>query len=1132
MIEYQILIDGVDYTSDCTLPFKEQYLLNTALDNGVITLLSKRNEIFKPFTKITIKKNFDEYDMLIASDKMTHIIGTEIYTHDLTLIEETKKLERKVVDTNTTTQPLIHDYFKGRTKCLPDIINVYSYRPVTPDTYINPLKAGETFIALKVTDIYPNAIPSDTHLYIYKDGIQIQDITNNTNYNFIVEDGVIYKFRYDAHFGAVYPGGHDICEYTFLGISEQSSRNKKSITDVVNRLLSIADTIRENESPAFVFNQEQADYYNQKKTVWQINDTPDTTYVNALNEKTSFRSNNQYFGTMYSQNTGLDLYYDNILVYSMATQTWTDNAYKTIEIIGTIRADIQNFLDNNATKISEEPLFIAPEFSMTKSTLRECLDQVGSYIHCLVRLKGNEIYFDKLGGDEETTLTTEIIGEYETLDCEEYASQLDTIVSNITNIDDESTGTIVEPFYDEFKTVRAESGTLRIGDGQNDTTCIIETAYPIEKVLKLTCGFITVNGETIEVGDITPYVYESAEYGLLSSFEGTFPNAKGYAITYTQGEKNITGLTFKMPNALGGIFSNQAILNIISMKIGQNVQSLFNVQDMTELQFQIIYFPSTTARVKQSRTDINNYAQELTTIYNQSANKVDSRAYGENLKGTIARIGNIEKFITYTLKDDNVFIFNEDPDIHTPIDSQLEFRANNTNYHSIKTGGGDLWYDDEIVYSIFGSPGQRWRPGGNYKKITFKGMPNSDLLTWMLANGTIKTNLPEVGSYVEIDGDSYYIATINLENELDYQKVTIGLSKDFNALSKYIGVSKNIRMYEISEKQTVDRFVTCEDYCVIGVEDDKYTTDNLYVSNSRQLQIAIQKQFVGDDMLNPIRAISCVEIIGEDVEGNIINPTSPKLILPIFSLGLGNSIWFGCSFEDNYSAGNQSVDGDTQSPSDSNAFYRLNQPVRYADYFGEIEKIEFYMVSDYFSYKLSPLSPLDTQKGDTIEIGNTLPRVSSKMYNVGTISICADQNNKVILKKDNREKINLSYQLHFVTNDNIIIGSQLSQGNPLVSSPSENKYAYLYVLPYKLNKFRQDLELKQTNLCHSFKGDTSGVTPDVYGKITFANQTAHKDGKSWAMVDAQTGKLLFGKNMDIKNGDTIELPTFTFTHKF
>lgn len=947
MVKYKILIDGVDYTSSCALPFKEQYVLDSALDNGVLNLFEiPRKDVFKPFTPITITKDSDTYTMYIASDKVTEIVGSGLYNHDLVLIEETKLLEKKVVDTNTTTQPLVHDYLSLAVKVQPTIVHYNVDIPSQDIDFYNPT-ATNTVLNLKSLDQAYSGL--DTYPYVYvtgtisveKDGVVVDTHTISRNdlsteYTYTLTETGVYTVRYYAYMGVEPESDTEVEKtYTFQVIVQPSKRTDKSITDVVNRLLAITETLRASETPALVFNQEQAQFYDQR--------------------------------------------------------------------------------DNDG-----EPLYPAPEFAMTKSTLRECLDQVGSYIHSIVRLVGNEIYFDKLGGTTETALDKDYIGHYETLDAEQYASQLDSIVSNLTNIDDEATGTIIEPFRNAYKTVRAESGTITI----NDTSAIIETDYPIEKIAKLECGYITVGGTDYLVGDITPYVYEKAEYDLLSSNSGTYPLSKGYAITYTQGQPNITGLTFKLPNSVSPIFSKQAILNIISQKLGINVQGL-NVQDITELQFRLTYYPSTTARVKQSRTDINNYSMELTSIYNQNANKVDSRAYGENLKGAIARLGNIEKFITYELSS---------PD-----------------------------------------------------------------------------DLPNVGEYVIIDNEDYYIATLSVENQIDHTKATIGLSKDFNALSKYIGIKNNIRLYEVSEKQSVERHINYEDYCVIG---------NAITSDTKQLVTGVTILFILTQFTMPsadATSVSVARLEGTDIDGNKIKVSGndTKVDLPVISLGLGNTIWIGFKYADNYSAGNQSVN-----PPQGDTLYRLNQYVPYGDYFGEIETL---------SVNIYPmLESVDSL--NAITVGNALP-VSTLNPLRNTLCI-STQSDDIVIKKDSREQINFAYQMHYVTNDNIIIGTQLAQGCPLVSNFNET-YAELYVLPNRINKFASNIDLTNATLVKSYNNVVT--PPDVVftiNSITFGNQIATASGKSWAMVDKASGKLLFGKNIAIENGEEIEMPTMTFTHKY
>lgn len=930
MVKYKILIDGVDYTSSCSLPFKEQYVLDSALDNGVLNLfMIPRKEVFKPFTPITITKDNDTYTMLVASDKVTEIVGTGKYNHDLVLIEETKLLEKKVVDTNTTTQPILHDYISGSSNVLvkeektgSSSGTYYAYR----SQYKNLYQTGYELHCVS----FANWQFIDTNPNIFNDfTIEHNGVTTSYGMNdepiITLEEGE-YNFTYDGIFSNGLITLSIIDTFKIIVLSQEHPRNKKSITDVVNRLLAITETLRASETPALVFNQEQADFYDQR--------------------------------------------------------------------------------DNDG-----EPIYPAPEFAMTKSTLRECLDQVGGYIHAIVRLVGNVIYFDKLGGTTETTLNKDYIGHYETLDAEQYASQLDSIVSNITNIDDKDTGTISEPFPVAYKTVRAEQ--IRI----NDTDAIIETDYPIEKIEKLYCGYITANGNTVIVGDITPYVYEKAEYDLLSSNSGTYPLSKGYAITYTQGQPNITGLMFKLPNAVSSIFSNQAILNIISQKLGYNVQSIFSVQNITELMFRIIYYPSTTARVKQSRTDINNYSMELTSIYNQGANKVDSRAYGENLKGAIARLGNIEKFITYQLK--------------TPDD------------------------------------------------------------------------LPNAGDCVIIDNEDYYIATLSIENQIDHTKVTVGLSKDFNALSKYIGIKNNIRLYEVSEKQSVERYVCYDDYCVIG---NAITSDNKQLITPKGVE-KFTAQFGSTGNI----PISVARLKGTDIDNNPLT----EVDLPIFTLGFGNSIWLGCKYKDNYSAGNKSVDP----PNLNSGYYRLNQFVKYTDNFGEIETL---------SVKLYNSQVITGSKASAIALGNSLPEATETLLD-NDLCFSTDQtnwgrtNDDIVIKKDSREQINFSYQMHFVTNDNLIIGSQLAQGNIFVNGKGNN--VKFYILPDRINKFTKNVDLTNaTNIAHNgFYYDSNS--------ITWRNITSTANGKSWVLIDSTNGKLLFGKNIDIASGNTIVMPKMTFTHK-
>ena len=63
--------------------------------------------------------------------------------------------------------------------------------------------------------------------------------------------------------------------------------------------------------------------------------------------------------------------------------------------------------------------------------------------------------------------------------------------------------------------------------------------------------------------------------------------------------------------------------------------------------FQVTYVPIYETRISHSKTFVNLEDKPIAQIYNQGANLIETRYFGENIKGTIARLGNVEKTITY-----------------------------------------------------------------------------------------------------------------------------------------------------------------------------------------------------------------------------------------------------------------------------------------------------------------------------------------------------------------------------------------------------------------------------------------------------------------------------------------------------
>lgn len=328
-----------------------------------------------------------------------------------------------------------------------------------------------------------------------------------------------------------------------------------------------------------------------------------------------------------------------------------------------IRTVLERILNNNRLRLqSESSPFVldptqaaefekieSPELAITNKTLKEALDIVGGFIHGIPRLvRGadgelNTIKFDMLGGTERAALNDPrwgYITQIYSQGVEDYVTELDSSVNNLVNSIDPVEGSVTEPYRSGFTSTRSEELYARI----SEENMVIATSQPIYSIQKL--EVVDTQGN---VGDITGYVFEGAEYGRLSSFEGVYPMSKAFAIYYTLGQKNIKGLNFKSPNVTNGALTNYAITNIIKAVTGDdNIDaSIWDEGGYAKLKFRITYTPIFSTRLTIHKTYYEVGAPQSSLYYNQADNLVETRYYGENLKGVAARIGNPERLITY-----------------------------------------------------------------------------------------------------------------------------------------------------------------------------------------------------------------------------------------------------------------------------------------------------------------------------------------------------------------------------------------------------------------------------------------------------------------------------------------------------
>ena len=205
----------------------------------------------------------------------------------------------------------------------------------------------------------------------------------------------------------------------------------------------------------------------------------------------------------------------------------------------------------------------------------------------------------------------------------------------------------------DFLSLRTDSVNVRVEENNG----FIYTQLPIYQVQSVKCTVFNENGTIfsgMENVDITPYIVEETEYmANMSSYDTDYPRSKAYALYYTQGSNHIKGLFFKVPNVVSSVFSRYAIINILSRATGQAI-TVFDNFTYPLLSFQVSYIPIYSARFSHGKQKYSTkYYQDFTKIYNQSENLIETRYYGENVKGVVSRLGNVAGTYTYITYDIN-----------------------------------------------------------------------------------------------------------------------------------------------------------------------------------------------------------------------------------------------------------------------------------------------------------------------------------------------------------------------------------------------------------------------------------------------------------------------------------------------
>lgn len=727
-----------------------------------------------------------------------------------------------------------------------------------------------------------------------------------------------------------------------------------------------------------------------------------------------------------------------------------------------------NFRYNDPNDAHEIDVFdnLAPEFTFTRCTLRELLQEIGGALNKEPRLDENDnVYFVDFGGTELATFlsaktnTVKPLNQYpyikktQSWELEQACTRLDAHVDNFVNQISVGDATVGQPYLDGAQSLRTDSAYVRV----TEDTAIFPTALPILKIN----AFRWVDrdglaGNTWARYDITNFVFEKTVYdSQLSNYSTAYPVSKAYGIYYTQGEKNIGGLFFENTEWSGGIFANPAIVNILRAVTGNNsLLSGASAADYAKLCFELEYIPIYSARVQHGKQYTGDFlAFPRTIAHNQSANMVEAQYYGENIKGMAERLGNVEKAFTFQCR-----------------------------YASTIPQAGQKWDDD------------------------------------------------------------YFISDVAVEITNPCFKVTVGLTKNFNRMSKYIGANSYRRIYEVSERMVQERNTIYTDYLVIVPGDypapTNYGYDFLFLSDG--FENVYNTFFVVYGLSHARTKVSAAIIQGETKNGS---ETLPEVILPVVASAFGNVMEFSWSYKDNFSAGQKIV----YQQNDNITGYFTTE-VQYCDYYGRM-----------YYENISLMCMGDTVLADP----DALPEYSADTSDTNYPIAKTVSNYPIVCRKDSREALSGTYAVEFVTTmKDIVIGSALASNNPLVAGFGAQRPPRLYIFKKPLNKLSRHVDLSDDNVAWW----TSIVnSPTVTGLvITFENQNGSApyiqsggfestvSGAAWAIVtpkyngtsytvedeDGNTetftpqygGELLVGQNTTVNVGDTIARFKIMGTH--
>lgn len=414
--------------------------------------------------------------------------------------------------------------------------------------------------------------------------------------------------------------------------------------------------------------------------------------------------------------------------------------------------------------------------------------------------------------------------------------------------------------------------------------------------------------------------------------------------------------------------------------------------------------------------------------------------------------------------------------------------------------------------------------------------------------------------------DGYFVSDVTVEYDQNHLLCSVQYTKDYQKINDFIGIQNLQRFFEVSEKQSIHRYVNTNMFYIFYGDQTPYAEidkDKGLNQASGYPQVNYLASLFVDQGYNRKINASILTAYSEDDAGQ--DYVCSKVYLNSNALAIGNSICIITDYQDNYGAGYQAkpyADGTTQA--------YMNKSVPYSDPKGKIKSLDVQNVTD--SNIVYPSN--STLDNNISAFGEALPAITqldsdnkpitgTEFY---TIADTYQNDNKptfsnvgcrqkINLQKDSREIIHINQQHHFLTaDDSIVVGSAMTESCRFIQENTMK--CRLVFLKNKIDTY--EFTIKDSDIIGITLPSKEELKPtaqaliDLGIEITAANLATilsttnntdalyilpninyggaviglNQDAEAWAIITDEN-KLIIGKNESLKATSGVDYDSAT-----